>query len=95
MADRASNEHMKQPKTQAAVQKVGAIMADRIAPIFTKGALVTVIVRFPDNDEADFFMSDRAESIAELRRFLDRCEGREGLERDTEATAGAQEAPRG
>jgi hypothetical protein len=82
-----SNSHLKQPKTQAAMTRIGEIMANQIAPTFKAGALVTVIVRFPDNDEADFFMSDRAESIGNLRRFLDRCEGREGLEHDTESAA--------
>lgn len=80
-----STKHLQKPKVQAAMQKVGAIMADRITPLFKPGALVTVIVRFPDNDEADFFMSDRAETLADLRRLLERCEGREGLEHDTTA----------
>lgn len=78
-----SNAHLKTPKVQATMERVGAIMADRLAPLFKPGALVTVIVRFPDNDEADFFMCDRAETLADLRRFLDRCEGRKGLEHDT------------
>lgn len=76
---------MMKPKIRSVMQKVGAIMADRITPLFHKGALVTVIVRFPDNDEADFFMSDRAETIPDLRRLLDRTEGRDGVEHDTEA----------
>lgn len=83
-----STKHLQTPKVQATMQKVGAIMADRLAPLFKTDALVTVIVRFPDNDEADFFMTDRAETLADLRRFLDRCEGRERIEHDT--TAGAK-----
>jgi hypothetical protein len=73
-------KHLQTPKVQATMQKVGAIMADRLAPLFKPNALVTVIVRFPDNDEADFFMSDRQETIAELRRFLDRCDKRDQLD---------------
>jgi hypothetical protein len=89
-----SNEHLKSPKVRRTMESVGAIMADRITPLFTAGALVTVIVRFPDNDEADFFMSDRAETLADLRRFLDRCEGRDGLEHDTIARAAGEAAER-
>jgi hypothetical protein len=81
-----STEHLKQPRTQAAMRRIGQVMASQIAPTFQKGALVTVIVRFPDNDEADFFMSDHAETVHELRRFLDRCEGRECLEHETKSS---------
>jgi hypothetical protein len=75
-----STKHLQTPKVQATMQQVGAIMADRLAPLFKPDALVTVIVRFPDNDEADFFMSDRQETIAALRRFLDRCDKRDELD---------------
>lgn len=78
-----STEHLNTPKVQRTMKAVCAVMADKLTPLFTTGALITVIVRFPDNDEADFFMSDRAETIAELRRFLDRCEGREALDHET------------
>jgi hypothetical protein len=79
-----STDHLHAPKTKATIRKVGDVMAHQIAPLFTKGALVTIIVRFPDNDEADFFMADRSETLPELRRFLQRCEGRDQLEHDTE-----------
>lgn len=79
-----STTPLKMPKVQATMQTVGTIMANRLAPLFKPGALVTVIVRFPDNDEADFFMTDHDETLADLRRFLDRCEGRETLEHETE-----------
>lgn len=75
-----STEHLQSPKVQATMQKVGAIMGHLIAPLFTPDALVTVIVRFPDNDEADFFMFDRQETIADLRRLLDRCDERDQLD---------------
>lgn len=79
-----SAEHMKTPKVQDAMARVGQVMADKIAPIFKSGALVTVIVRFPDNDEADFFMTDRAETLEDLKHFLTRCEGRERVSHTTE-----------
>ncbi len=78
-----TTDHLKSPKVQSVMRAVGAIMADELAPMFTPDALITVIVRFPDNDEADFFMADRAETIAELRRLLTRCEARDELNVET------------
>lgn len=78
-----STDHLQKPKTQAAMNRVGNIMANQIAPIFQAGALVTVIVRFPGEPECDFFMSDRAETIPDLRAFLDRCMQRDELDHHT------------
>lgn len=78
-----STDHLKKPKTQAAMARIGDIMANQIAPTFQGGALVTVIVRFPGEPECDFFMSDRAETIGELRAFLDRCDKRDQLDHTT------------
>ena len=75
-----NTEHLMKPKTKAAMHKIGNVMATHIAPTFQDGALVTVIVRFPGEPECDFFMSDRDETIAELRAFLDRCDQRGQLD---------------
>lgn len=83
-------DHLRKPKTQAAMQRIGAIMADRIAPTFQAGALVTVIVRFPNEPECDFFMSDRAETITEIRALLDRCESRAELDHTTHSAPGSR-----
>jgi len=76
------------PKTLAAMNKIGNVMATHIAPTFQAGALVTVIVRFPGEPECDFFMSDRSETISDLREFLDRCDKRGQLDHMTYASGG-------
>ena len=78
-----SAAHLNKPKTQAAVTRISNIMANQIAPVFTEDALVTVIVRFPGEPECDFFMSDRMETIPDLRALLDRCEQRDELDHTT------------
>jgi len=92
-----TTEHLKKPKKpkrQAAMNRIGNIMANQIAPTFQAGALLTVIVRFPGEPECDFFMSDREETIPDLRAFLDRCEKRDELDHATSGVrVGGEDQP--
>jgi hypothetical protein len=76
-------DHLRTPKVQRAVQNVGDIMANHLAKQFTSDMLITVIARCPTNPEADFFMSSKGETLADLRALLERCEKREQLEHET------------
>lgn len=59
----------------ALLNRLAGVLMKHVEPIFEADALVTLIVRFPGNDEADVLVT--ADSIGGIEALIERCKSRD------------------
>lgn len=68
---------MPYPVEAMLTEKLGAVLATRVAPIFKPGTRLAIIARQPGNDEADVLVTD--DDIDSLIALLQRSKAREEI----------------